>query len=232
MNDAKYISLDVHQATISAVVLNSAGHLLMESILETKAATILQLLHGLSGSLHVTFEEGICAAWLHDLIQAHGTKVLVCDPRKNALLKAGNKNDQIDSRKRAELLCLDRFTGVSHGEHSVRAVKELSRSRLTISVDAARVMTRLKAVCRSWAIPCIGKQVYGFASTESPKSKYSRHDEILPPLRSTMIASWVTARALSLSLVTSQSHSIAALFPSGDKKTFFTVMRASPKCVK
>jgi hypothetical protein len=42
MNDAKYIGLDVHQATISAVVLDSAGHLVMESILETKAATILQ----------------------------------------------------------------------------------------------------------------------------------------------------------------------------------------------
>src|SRR5258705_11799088 len=27
--------------------------------------------------------------------------------------------------------------------------------------DQARVMTRVKAVYRSWAIPCVGKQVYG-----------------------------------------------------------------------
>ena len=46
MNDAKYIGLDVHQATISAVVLDSTGRLVMESILETKAATILQFIHG------------------------------------------------------------------------------------------------------------------------------------------------------------------------------------------
>jgi transposase len=39
-------------------------------------------------------------------------------------------------------------------------LKELSRSYVTISGDAARVMTRLKAVYRSWAIPCAGKQVY------------------------------------------------------------------------
>jgi len=39
MNDAKYIGLDVHQATISVVVLDSTGHLVMESIIETKAAT-------------------------------------------------------------------------------------------------------------------------------------------------------------------------------------------------
>ena len=68
MNDAKYIGLDVHQATISAAVLDSAGKLLMEAVLETKAETILQFLHGLRGSLHVTLEEGTCAAWLHDLI--------------------------------------------------------------------------------------------------------------------------------------------------------------------
>ncbi len=104
MNDAKYIGLDVHQATISAAVLDSTGKLVMESILETKAATILQFIHGLRGSLHVTFEEGTCAAWLHDLLKPHVTKVLVCDPRKNALLKAGNKNDRIDARKLADLL--------------------------------------------------------------------------------------------------------------------------------
>ena len=69
MNDAKYIGLDVHQATISAAVLDSSGKLVMESILETKAATILQFVHGLRGSLHVTLEEGTCASWLHDLLK-------------------------------------------------------------------------------------------------------------------------------------------------------------------
>ena len=51
MNDAKYIGLDVHQAAISAAVLDSTGKLVMESILETKAATILQFFQGLRGSL-------------------------------------------------------------------------------------------------------------------------------------------------------------------------------------
>ena len=92
MTDAKYVGLDVHQATISAAVLDTTGKLAMESILETKAATILQFVHGLRGSLHITFEEGTCAAWLHDLLKPHVAKVLVCDPRKNSLLKAGNKS--------------------------------------------------------------------------------------------------------------------------------------------
>jgi hypothetical protein len=34
------------------------------------------------------------------------------------------------------------------------------RSYLTITKDLVRVMTRVKAIYRSWAIPCTGKQIY------------------------------------------------------------------------
>jgi len=40
MNDAKHRGLDVHQATSSAAVLDSTGKLVMECILETKAAIV------------------------------------------------------------------------------------------------------------------------------------------------------------------------------------------------
>ena len=42
MNDAKYIGLDAHQATISAAVRDSDGKLVLEAILETKAETRIQ----------------------------------------------------------------------------------------------------------------------------------------------------------------------------------------------
>ena len=69
----------------------------MEATLETEAETILQFISGLRGSLQVTFEEGTSAAWLHDLLKPQVTEVLVCDSRKNALLKVGNKNDREDA---------------------------------------------------------------------------------------------------------------------------------------
>src|ERR1700736_4033140 len=160
MNDAKYIGLDVHQATISVAVLDSSGKLVMEALLETKAETILQFIRGLRGSLHVTFEEGTCAAWLHDLLKPHVAQVLVCDPRKNTLGKVGNKNDRNDARELAELLYRNKLKPVYHGEHGVRTLKELARSYLTVTRDLTRVMSRLKAIYRSWAIPCAGQQVY------------------------------------------------------------------------
>jgi hypothetical protein len=62
----------------------------MESIVETKASSILQFIHGLQGELHVTWEEGTWAAWLYDLLKPHVYEVLVCNPRRNALLKEGS----------------------------------------------------------------------------------------------------------------------------------------------
>ena len=109
MTSTKYIGMDVHKETISIAVMNSAGKLIMESVIETKAITILQFIQGLRGDLHVTFEEGTWAAWLYDLLKPHVTKVVVCNPRKNALLKEGSKSDRIDARKLAELLRNDRF---------------------------------------------------------------------------------------------------------------------------
>ena len=91
MNQEKYIGMDVHQATISVAVMDGKGKMIMECILETKADTILGFLHGLRGTVSVTFEEGTSAAWLHDLLKPHVAHLVVCDPRKNALLKDGSK---------------------------------------------------------------------------------------------------------------------------------------------
>ena len=160
MSQEKYIGMDVHQATISVAVMDAHGKLLMECVLETKAATILEFIQGLRGTLALTFEEGTSAAWLHDLLKPHVSRLVVCDPRKNALLKDGNKNDRVDARKLAELLRTNQVKPVYHGKHGTRALKELGRSYLTVTKDTTRVMNRIKSVYRSWAIPCAGTSVY------------------------------------------------------------------------
>jgi len=158
--DIKYIGMDVHKETISIAVMKDDGKLVMESIIETKASTILQFIEGVRGDLHVTFEEGTWAAWLYDLLKPHVTELVVCDPRKNALMKEGNKSDKIDARKLADLLRGGYLRSVYHGENGLRTVKELARSYLTISKDLTRVMNRVKALYRSWGICCAGQQVY------------------------------------------------------------------------
>jgi hypothetical protein len=91
MNGTKYIGLDVHQATISVAVMDPTDRLLMECVLETKPSTILEFIQGMRGRLYVTFEEGTWAAWLHDLLEQHVTKVLVIWAKPVATIVTKNK---------------------------------------------------------------------------------------------------------------------------------------------
>src|ERR1700693_6395994 len=160
MDSKKYMGMDVHKESISIAVRNDAGKIVMECVIETKASVILQFIDGLRGDLQVTFEEGTWAAWLYDLLKPHVTRLVVCDPRKNVSMREGNQSDKIDARRLAELLRLNHLSAVYHGEHGLRSLKELVRSYLTITKDLGRVMSRVKAIYRSWAIACTGKQVY------------------------------------------------------------------------
>jgi transposase len=158
--DVKYIGMDTHKEAIVIAVRNASGKLVMESIVETKATSLLQFIHGLRGELHVTWEEGTWAAWLYDLLKPQVHEVLVCNPRRNALLKEGSKNDKVDAQKLSDLLRTGMLRPVYDGENGLRTLRELGRSYQTISKDLNRVMNRLKAVYRGWGIACAGTQVY------------------------------------------------------------------------
>jgi transposase len=132
--------------------LDSRGKVVMECVVETKASTLLDFLHGLRGELHVTLEEGSWAAWLHDVLQPHVHRVVVCDPRKNALLKQGNKSDKVDARKLADLLRAGLLSPVYHGESGLRTLRELARSYMTLTLDVTRVMNRIKAIAFTFPV--------------------------------------------------------------------------------
>jgi transposase len=169
--DVKYIGMDVHKEAIVIAVLNGSGKMIMETILETKASSILQFIHGLRGELHVTWEEGTWAAWLYDLLQPQVPHIVVCNPRRNALLKEGSKSDKVDAQKLADLLRTGMLRPVYHGENGLRTLRELARSYQTISKDLTRVMNRMKALYRGWGIACAGTQVYAVRSREEWLSK-------------------------------------------------------------
>jgi len=157
---AKYIGLDVHQATTVAAVRDAQGKLVMECVVETKAASLLSFLRGVDGEIHLTLEEGSWATWLHDVLEPQVHRLVVCDPRKNALLKQGNKSDKIDARKLSELLRVGMLSPVYHGENGIRVLREMARSYLTLTEDATRVMNRIKSVYRSRGIHCASMKIY------------------------------------------------------------------------
>jgi transposase len=158
MNQIKYIGMDVHKAMTVIVVLDIAGKVVAEAIIETKGSTILDFLKSQRGDLHVTFEEGTQVAWLYDLIHPHVAGVIVCNPSK--IVRHGNKSDKIDAKLLAELLRSDALTPIYHGEKSARAVKELALSYISVVADGTRIKNRLKAMFRARGIECNGAGVY------------------------------------------------------------------------
>ena len=46
MDSKKDIGMDVNQATISVAVMHEAGKVVMDSVIETKAGTILEFIRG------------------------------------------------------------------------------------------------------------------------------------------------------------------------------------------
>src|SRR6266568_2015277 len=89
MTKHKYVGLDVHQATTSIAVLDSNGKLLSQSTIQTSSQEICNFIRALSGTVHLTFEEGTQAVWLYDLIKPLVAELVVCDPRQNHVSKLG-----------------------------------------------------------------------------------------------------------------------------------------------
>lgn len=154
----QYLALDVHQATIVASVRNEQGTVVMRSTIVTKAEAILQLVRAAGPRVQIAFEEGTQAQWLHDLVQPHAERVIVCNVRGKS--EVANKSDRIDADDLSEKLRLGSLKAVYHGTPSVLSLKELVRNYSAIVEDSTRVMLRIKALFRARGIPTPGTSVY------------------------------------------------------------------------
>jgi len=154
----QYLALDVHQATTVATVREQSGPVRMRATVATEARAILSLVRGLGSRVHVAFEEGTQAQWLHDLLQPHCERVLVCNVRGRS--ETTNKSDRIDADWLSERLRLGALKSVYHGSPSVGTLKELVRCYTNLVDDSTRVMLRVKALFRGRAIGTSGEAVY------------------------------------------------------------------------
>jgi hypothetical protein len=95
-----YIGMDVHSASCTLGILSARGKRLKSEVLETRADVLIEYLKSISGDKHLIIEEGTHAAWLHEILSAHVSEVVVIGVPKNK----GQKNDKIDAFALAEKL--------------------------------------------------------------------------------------------------------------------------------
>lgn len=156
---AKYVGLDVHQATTVAVVQEEGGRVIAREILATEATALTEFVRRMRGRIQVIFEEGTQAQWLHDLLVPLVERVIVCN-RRDAR-SHGSKSDWHDAEELADLLRRDAVRPVYHGgtPHGAE-LKELARTYGNLVQDGTRVMGRIKALYRARAIRTRGRGVY------------------------------------------------------------------------
>lgn len=165
----QYLALDVHQATTVATVRDESGSIRMRATIATEAGAIVGLVRGLGPRVHVAFEEGTQAQWLHDLLQPHAERVVVCNVRGRS--ETINKSDRLDADWLSEMLRVGSIKSVHHASTSLLTLKELVRCYTNLVDDAIRVMQRIKAIFRARGIGTPGKAVYRASQRKTWLSK-------------------------------------------------------------
>ena len=154
----KHVALDVHQATTIASVREDSGRVIARAILPTEEPALVEFFQGMRGTIHLAFEEGTQAQWVHDLLAQLVDRVVVCDRRGQS--RSGNKADQVDADQLSEQLRRGNLRAVYHASGERTTLKELTRSYTNLVEDSTRVMLRLKALFRARGLRVPGKRVY------------------------------------------------------------------------
>ena len=154
---------------------DGSGKALFQSVVKTEADTLRSFFRGIGGTIHIAFEVGTQSAWLYEILKPVVTSITVCDVRKHK--KRGNKSDRIDAHKLCTWLRMGELEQVYQGDRNLRKLRDLAHGYLSTVGDSIRVMNRIKALYRSWAIQCGGRDVYytrtekrGFLNSQSGKA--------------------------------------------------------------
>lgn len=105
MPTEQFIALDTHCQFCEMVALSHQGRIVKRERCETTIPALVAVLETVRRPRSLTFEEGPLADWLARNLRPHVDRLIVCEPRRNALIaKSGDKDDAVDAEKLAHLL--------------------------------------------------------------------------------------------------------------------------------
>jgi transposase len=169
-SEIKYAGIDLHQSSCLIEVQDQNGEAQSQSVVKTEAEMLRNFFRGIGGTIHIAVEVGTQSAWLYEILKPVVTSITVCDVRKRK--RRGNKSDRIDAHKLATWLRLGELEQVYQGDRNTRKLRDLAHGYLATVSDSIRVMNRIKALYRSWAIRCAGRDVYYIRNRQEWLSKF------------------------------------------------------------
>lgn len=100
-----YIALDTHCEFCEMVAMTHSGRIVKRDRCATSIPSLAAALDQVRRPRTLTFEEGPLADWLARNLRPHVEELIVCEPRRNALIaKENDKDDPIDAERLAQLL--------------------------------------------------------------------------------------------------------------------------------
>lgn len=145
-----HLAIDVHaRHCVVGAMRDADGAWLGEQSCPTEAAALQALVGGIkAGEKWLTFEEGGMSLWLCDALRHLVHKLIVCDPRENALIgRSAKKRDDWDVRSLCRLMRLGELREVWHSPDPVRNELLLAAEQY---VDLRAQVVRSKNVLKAW----------------------------------------------------------------------------------
>ena len=127
MKQPYLMCLDVHSRFCEYGAATPGGRILDRGQVPTSLPDLRELVQSLRRPRRVVLEEGPMAGWIYRGLKSVADEIVVCDPRRNALVaKEGDKDDPIDVLKLIQLSRADCLRPVHHSDSESRtAFKQL-----------------------------------------------------------------------------------------------------------
>lgn len=159
MDRTHYIGLDGHARSCDLAVVSAGGRSVRRWHLPTSIPQLVEAIESVARPRKLTLEEGPMADWFMRRLLPYVDELIVCDPRRNALIgKDQDKTDAIDAKTLAELYRGGYLRAVHHAASEDR---ELFKRHVALYHDrvAQRVREGNKALgfFRRFGIVELGK---------------------------------------------------------------------------
>ena len=167
-----YIGCDCHISTLDCAVVNERGHETKKQKMNTGVKGLMEFVKSIPKPRKIIIEEGTLASWLLEVCTDYGEELIITDPKINRWIgRAGQKNDEIDASKLAQLARGGYIKEIHHPIGHRRRFRELVMLYHDTVKSQTRIKNKLKAKFRQNGIKCSGETVYSVKYREKWKKK-------------------------------------------------------------
>jgi len=155
MRKIAYLAMDVHARNCVLGDMDGNGKFRGNRSFITCENNIIKALKAIKARRkHLIMEAGPLSNWAAQVASDHVTRVIICDPRENALIyKSSKKRDKVDTKKMCRLLRLGEFKEVYRPENDQRAIfKAAVQHYLDLRDQLIALKNKIKAMYRQWGV--------------------------------------------------------------------------------